>query len=1417
MDSRPGIGDTYALGETIAFDVNYNEPVTVTGAPQLLLTIGSATRIVDLDHASDEGPRFRYVVQSDDRDADGISIGADALMLNGGTIRDGGGNDADLDLGEHAITNDADHKVDGSIDNPPVVESVCCFSEPTSGDTFSLGERIEIHVHFTEAVTVTGTPQVMLTLSDSERRAMDFDHTCCGSTVLIFYYEVQSSDRSPDGLSVSADALILSGGTIRDASGMDAVLDLGEHQYSAPDPNRKVDGSIDLPPVVRDVWIWTRPAAGRDTYGVGDTIGIGIPFSEPITVIGTPQLALTIGSSTRIVDLDDVDSGAPVIYFRYVVRADDYDADGISIAAGALSLPPGATITDDAGQAAVLDLSDHAIENDATRKVDGSTDYPPAVTRIRIFSRPGSDGTYARGETIMFEVNFSEFVTVTGSPRMALTIGNAVRTAKTQEFDGDRISGDQGLVFYYVVQEDDFDVDGISIAGALILPPGTTVTDDAGQTTVQDLAIENDARHKVDGSREDATAPSVRWVDMRSSPQTGDTYASGETIRIRVFFTEAIKVTGSPQLALTVGSAVRVAEFDELAGLDSLLFRYVVQESDRDDDGITVAGDALRLDGGTIRDAADNDAKLTMNAITNAAEHKVNGQTTDRTPPVVQSVAIVSDGVYAYADHVLVVVTFSEPVEVTGAPQLALDIGGATRTAGVSAEMPANSATLQFIYRVQAGDRDDDGIGIPANALRLNGGTIRDGAGNDAVLDTSEVPSAPGHVVDPGILIGCKQPGGSVARAGRLQVAARGSGSELPSYAVALDLELEENRDGSEQPVEVGCVALAAADRQFSYAITAGNDDARFAVGTADGMLSYVGRGEDAERTPAYELTIAATPQGQPEAAMPLQVRVAIVDVDDPGVVTLSTTRPLVGTTLTATLADQDDGVRDERWQWWRKSSGGEWTAIADATGGSYVPVAADGGRSLQARVSYADEHGAQQAASAPTEAVDLDANRRERMLRLSLTGFGRTVATTALNVIGQRFVPAEEPAEPNLEVTVNRRSLHVTDAGDAQARARLVRSLTEALGVHVTPGGTVSFHSPSGEALLANSAFSVERSHGMGRWGVWGSGDLSRFEGDLQGFEQEGTVLAGYLGTDYRFGANVLVGLAASYSNLDLTSASETDGDATLTSYLVNVYPYGFWTPVEWLGLWGLAGAGMGEAELQDAGGNRDGDLRMWLAATGQRVELVSGGALSLAAKTDGFITGVESGGGLPAVATNAWRVRVLLEGGAEWRPEDVRLAGSVELGGRLDGGDAEQGLGAEAGAELSFMHTGIGLGLSGRGRMLLVHEDRELRDWGVTATLRWEPPGIGSGTTVSVSPTWGEPASGVTELWRDRQVVLAGDGSGPSTDSGSGWLPDSVALKFSYGLEVPGGFGRIEPFAEIGFEDADSYHFGLEGSLEY
>ena len=281
--------------------------------------------------------------------------------------------------------------------------------------------------------------------------------------------------------------------------------------------------------------------------------------------------------------------------------------------------------------------------------------------------------------------------------------------------------------------------------------------------------------------------------------------------------------------------------------------------------------------------------------------------------------------------------------------------------------------------------------------------------------------------------------------------------------------------------------------------------------------------------------------------------------------------------------------------------------------------------------------------------------------------------------------------------------------------------------------------------------------------------------------------------------------------------STSEAEGKATLTGSLVNVYPYGLWMPEEWLGIWGIAGFGTGTSDLTTVGGGiPEESLISWLGAAGQRAELWSGGGVSLAAKSDGFVTGIRhsSYGSMPEVSAHAWRARLLVEVGLESRPQDALLSGLVELGARLDGGDAQRGLGAEAGAELRFTHTGIGLGLAGRGRMLLVHEDRDIREWGASATLTWAPPDHGPGPSVSVAPAWGRPASGMHALWRDPQAVLASRGGPAPAGDRSSWLPDTVDVTVGYGLD---GL-ELEAFGRHRTGSGDAgYRFGFGGSLEY
>lgn len=113
FSSEPRDGETYRLGEGIEVTVQFGLEVEVTGDPQLALEIGSRRVHAALRYHEGDTLWFRYVVRAGDRDSDGVGVPADALMLNGGTIRSPAGPEARLGLGRYANTVGV-YKVDGS-------------------------------------------------------------------------------------------------------------------------------------------------------------------------------------------------------------------------------------------------------------------------------------------------------------------------------------------------------------------------------------------------------------------------------------------------------------------------------------------------------------------------------------------------------------------------------------------------------------------------------------------------------------------------------------------------------------------------------------------------------------------------------------------------------------------------------------------------------------------------------------------------------------------------------------------------------------------------------------------------------------------------------------------------------------------------------------------------------------------------------------------------------------------------------------------------------------------------------------------------------------------------------------------------------------------------------------------------------
>ena len=829
IGGAPESGDTYGLAESIWVRIAFDRPVDVTGAPRLALTIGSATRWAGYHTGSGTGYLwFRYIVQAADADANGISVGASALALNGGTIRfRGGTGNATLGLGSAAIANSADHKVDGSSEVAPTVAGVSIGSTPASGDTYGLSEPIWVRVAFSRPVDVTGTPQLALTIGSATQQASY--NSGSGSSALWFFHVVQAADVDADGISIGASALTLNSGTITIRDGAtNATLGLGTHAI-ANSTNHKVNGGTATAPAVASVSFAGGPASG-DTYGLAEAIRVRVAFDRAVDVTGTPQLALTIGAATRQADFVSQTTAGLTLTFHYMVEPQDADADGISIGATALALN-GGTITLRGGTAnATLGLGSNAIANAANHKVDGSRQAPPVVSGVAL-SAPASGDTYTLGEAIWVQVVFDRAVDVlvgglavgndlTRAPRLALTIGSATRQAIYQ-----RGSGGNTLWFLYAVQASDRDANGISIGASALTRGGAAIRINDGTANAAlglgGSAIVDSANHKVDGSQ--TATPAVHSVMIASSPASGDTYGLSEVIRARIGFDRAVDVTGAPTLALTIGSASRAARLaSQTAAGFVLTFEHVVLAADVDANGISIAAGALTLNSGTItiRGGATNATLgLGSRAIANSADHKVNGGT--ETAPAATSVAI--DGApengatYGLAETIRVRIDFDRAVDVTGAPALALTIGSATRQAHYD---DGSGPTLWFHYAVQPTDRDADGIGVAANALTLNGGTIRIRGGTMNAALGLGTPALANYRVD-----------GSLETAPTVSGVAIGSARMGDTFTLASAIRV---RIAFNKPVDV------TGEPQLALAIGSATRQARYESGSGSDSLSFV-------------------------------------------------------------------------------------------------------------------------------------------------------------------------------------------------------------------------------------------------------------------------------------------------------------------------------------------------------------------------------------------------------------------------------------------------------------------------------------------------------------------------------------------------------------------------------------------------
>ena len=353
------------------------------------------------------------------------------------------------------------------------------------------------------------------------------------------------------------------------------------------------------------------------------------------------------------------------------------------------------------------------------------------------------------------------------------------------------------------------------------------------------------------------------------------------------------------------------------------------------------------------------------------------------------------------------------------------------------------------------------------------------------------------------------------------------------------------------------------------------------------------------------------------------------------------------------------------------------------------------------------------------------------------------------------------------------------------------------------TPGqqlGNLSFLMASQEAAEG----------GGGRVAAWGCGDYRRLSGagGLGAGSWNGEVYSLHVGVDVRLGSNVLAGVSVSRSRgmIDYEGGlgSGTDGGEH-DLRLVGVHPFLGWSVTPGLQLWGTVGHAWGELRIVDELGGLTGAATLNSGALGLNGRLLARGATTLSLRGEGALAQLTADSATFEVATiDMWRFRLTTELSHELLfSSGTSLTPWAELGVRHDGGDGQTGAGLEMGGGLRYRVPQVGLTAEGYGRWLAVHEGT-LQEWGVGAMVTIDPGMDRRGVSASVTPSWGETASGVQRLW---QQGAAGPAYGTSRAQ--------VDAQLGYGVPVFGGRSVLTPFGAMNLAGDEARRYRLGGSL--
>jgi hypothetical protein len=562
------------------------------------------------------------------------------------------------------------------------------------------GDVLKLAATYPQAVSVTGTPTLPVTFgSGASTHTVNVPYVSKvpgNANQLLFQYTLQAADLDSDGIQVGAQIQLANGAAITES---DANLDGVSLDFTGRVSLPAIKVTDSTPPTLQSI------TATAKTYRYNDKIDFSVVWSEDVTVTGTPTLTLNVGGQTRSAGYNAGSSTARNLVFTYTVGLGDQDTDGIAVSA--------------------LSVGGAAIKDNDENLADGTLPASLDFSAVRVDAHPyrtsiAATTMYAHlGQTFQLLIPYDHNVTVTGSPKLNITIGGKTRSAIYNR----EASNSNTLYFDYTVQAGD-QTDDHGVGLTTLDLNGATIADAGGFSVPETIG--------------DAILSEFLWVDgvaphINNIRLSNGIFRAGQTITITLTWNEEVYWTDhdTPGLILQVGGVQRSAGFTEInVSRTATTFTYTVQSGDTDANGLEVTAVTVS-NGGHLQDSMGNQMEDPFPGAEISGEARV-----DTTKPAVVSILGPQGGTYPIGQDLAFDVKWDEALTLTdgtSGPCLTVTVGSQSRCARYDSQ-PADD-TLTFVYPVAAGDADSDGVVI--SGLSLGDGNIQDAAGNSTQLSVS--------------------------------------------------------------------------------------------------------------------------------------------------------------------------------------------------------------------------------------------------------------------------------------------------------------------------------------------------------------------------------------------------------------------------------------------------------------------------------------------------------------------------------------------------------------------------------------------------------------------------------------------------------------------------------------------------------